>query len=393
MNTIKPKEFNKFKKYLISGLPPSTGGVGRLMQNLIPEAKKNGYAVIHRRQATSIRALAKKLNFIGLIKETIERFSDNLNYTKSLCALKNSEIIILHPQSISLPLINKILKKNKVSFYVMDNSFFCMRSYNNNPLTGKECLKCITSLENAEIICKPWPSKYKKNSYIREINQIRFNSKTITFLAQNELQSNLLKQFYGKNVTTKIVGLNTGELEKCFIESNNISQKPIYDFVFHGASHIAKGLEFVIELATAMPQRTFFIPDDLQNIEKTLNRKIENINISYSKCNWETGLKSAILNCKIVLNLSVWSAPIEGALLKSVVLHPKVATIETEFGFEKELSQVLPIIRLPHNTKDASLMLERELNQQLIKTADINFRYKHALRFSNASNIFKLDDA
>lgn len=47
-------------KYLVSGVSPSTGGVGRLMRSLIVEANNQGYKVITRRNKISINSLTIK---------------------------------------------------------------------------------------------------------------------------------------------------------------------------------------------------------------------------------------------------------------------------------------------------------------------------------------------
>ena len=48
-------------------------------------------------------------------------------------------------------------------------------------------------------------------------------------------------------------------------------------------------------------------------------------------------MKTAVANCKIVINPSLWSAPVEGALLKSIKYNGCVAIVPGDFSFQKEI--------------------------------------------------------
>ena len=60
-------------------------------------------------------------------------------------------------------------------------------------------------------------------------------------------------------------------------------------------------------------------------------------NIDFISMSWGTGLKTAVANCKIVINPSLWSAPVEGALLKSIKYNGCVAIVPGDFSFQKEI--------------------------------------------------------
>lgn len=49
----------------------------------------------------------------------------------------------------------------------MDNSFFCIKSYNIHPITNHECLQCIGG-KNPHDLCEPFPSRIKKSAAFNE---------------------------------------------------------------------------------------------------------------------------------------------------------------------------------------------------------------------------------
>jgi hypothetical protein len=70
---------------------------------------------------------------------------------------------------------------------------------------------------------------------------------------------------------------------------------------------------------------------------------------------WETGLGSAVRDASLVINPSLWSAPIEGALVKSIVYARRTAVVDTASSWSAELPPGL-VLRLP-----ASPVLAAEL--------------------------------
>ena len=163
-----------------------------------------------------------------------------------------------------------------------------------------------------------------------------------------------------------MVGLDTGEVK---VDSLCESvQEPAYDFVYHGACHLAKGLEYYIELAKLLPNYKFFVPSDQKDAEKIIGRKITVNNIVFKHCSWETGLKDVVVNSRVTINPSLWSAPIEGALIKSIAYGQRVATVKSEFGYEREISEYVDLIRLPLDTREAAkkLLCELKLYKQKV---------------------------
>lgn len=53
-----------------------------------------------------------------------------------------------------------------------------------------------------------------------------------------------------------------------------------------------------------------------------------------------------VKTARLVMNPSMWSAPIEGALLKSAACNPNVATVESRYGYEGEFDGIENHLRL-----------------------------------------------
>ena len=120
-----------------------------------------------------------------------------------------------------------------------------------------------------------------------------------------------------------------------------------------GKSLIAKGIVYYIRLASSLPNHKFFIPDSVENVKKIYSSDLPS-NIICENITWESGLLEIVENAKLVINPSLWSAPIEGALVKSAHFNNNVATVKTRFGYENEVSFVRNHIRLSPNIKVAS---------------------------------------
>ena len=56
--------------------------------------------------------------------------------------------------------------------------------------------------------------------------------------------------------------------------------------------------------------------------------------------------------------MSLWSAPIEGALIKSSFFNDNVATVETRYGFENEVTFIKNQIRLSVDISEAKNQIE-----------------------------------
>ena len=332
------------KKYLISGISPSFGGVGYLMYNLEKLATDSDYTSIYPRYKN--KNIKKDItNPLFILKELSNRFLSKFTFNKSLKKIKNSEVILIHPQTIGYENFFELVKNNtQVKVYVMDNSFFCINSY--NVLDNKECFKCLNNINNCDIRCESFPVKINKDSNQNYLKEYKHYSNKIKFYAQNRSQALLLQKHFGIDTDITVIGMKTGETFHL-----NTKQTTQYDIVFHGSNVEAKGIDYMIELAKILPQYSFFIPSHLQ---------INNLpqNITHQNISWSTGLEDLVINARLVMNPSIWSAPVEGALLKSVYYNGNVGVVDTEFGFVNDISDE-NLLKLSSDVKKAKLQIEQ----------------------------------
>ncbi len=340
------------KKYLISGIPPSHGGVGYLMYILVELAVTNRYEVVMPKRVN--KSVKKSFNnTCNLLKEFYKRKRTVSSFKKEISTIKNSEIILIHPQTIGYKDFIALIKNNNiVKVYVMDNSFFCINSY--NVLDNKECLKCLGNLNNCDEKCQAFPVKYKKDDNLTCLKELQRYSKKILFYAQNDSQSKLLKVHFGENTNIKVIGMKTNEIIQ---EKNTIEKTISYDIVYHGSVHEAKGIHYLIDLARKLPKYLFFVPSVLSF--KNLPQ-----NIIHRNMTWNNGLKEIIASARLVMNPSLWSAPIEGALLKSIYYNGNVAVVKTDYGYINDIPNDV-LLKLSSSTSVASREIEIFFKEKL----------------------------
>ncbi len=143
----------------------------------------------------------------------------------------------------------------------------------------------------------------------------------------------------------------------------------MYDFVFHGNGHFAKGLGVILDLAKELPERKFLLPMKRNEVDKISSVVPSNVYIK--NMSWGTGLKEEIKNATIVLHASIWSSPIEGALIKSIKYNGMVAVLKTEYSFYDELSENIIVGINPDRLSESSQKLSEILNG-----SDIRDEYK-----------------
>lgn len=259
--------------------------------------------------------------------------------------LSDSDVIVVHPQSLGFSLFFHMLKHNSLSLYVMDNSFFCICSYNTHPVRKTECLDCLGEI-TPHPDCIPSPCKLIKYRNIRDLKRLKNVAGSIKFLAQNHNQRELLKRHFGGFINVSLVGLTPGDISTQVVPSKCKTGSPEYQIVFHGTSEIAKGILYFVALAVNMPEYSFLVPDKLSNLKSSFPWITSPPNLFCIPMRWETGLCESVESALVVVNPSMWSAPIEGALLKSFQHANNIATVQTRFGYESELPPSLKHIRL-----------------------------------------------
>ncbi len=339
------------RKFLITGIPPySSGGTVQLLQYLHPFSEN--YEIVCEKE------WSYNLGHRHLPQNIIAKFKDahNVIYNQQLDGIRDSEIILFHPQTIGFDIFLKLIENNKiVKIYILDNSFFCIKSYNYKRSSDlNECLDCLNNLDNCHAECVPFPIKYNKADNIKYLKRFKELSNKIIFYVQNEKNAVLLKKHFGNNTKYKIVGMKTNEFDNIYNENLNIGNKVEHpDIVYHGWHKAAKGVLYVLELAKYLKDYSFLIPCNKGAVINNYGKIDIPNNVEFKHITWETGLKENVINCKLVLCPSLWTATIEGALVKSILYNGNVAVYNTKYGFQSEFPENC-LLRLNDDYDDSS---------------------------------------
>jgi hypothetical protein len=81
-----------------------------------------------------------------------------------------------------------------------------------------------------------------------------------------------------------------------------------------------------------MKNRRFFVPNRCGNIVSQYD------NVRFEAVYWGNGLQEKIVRSRVVLCPSLWSAPLEAAVIKSFLLEKPVGLVDADYG----LTRVLP---------------------------------------------------
>lgn len=352
--------------YIYSGIQPGKKGTGNFLSFFIEKFHQNNidFKLIsyNTPNVGFVAKLAKKLGLIKVLRSVY--FS--LIRTSPQQKIKDAIVFIFHPQSIGLSITADLIKNNKTYIYVLDTFFFCKKSYNH--LEGNEaCFQCITNPKaSKENNCKFFLSNQSDENYHNFQKAIYENLETICFLTQNDNQGLLLKAKFGPSINTRKLGMLIN-LKDEFDIKNKADLN--YDFVYHNTNLKAKGVEYFIKLAQNMPEYRFLMPYEKSELNMKSFQNLKNID--FIPMTWETGLKNAIVNSKIILNPSLWSSPVEGALLKSIKFNGCVAVVPIDFSFQKEIPRDV-VIHL-YESIDSSV----QLLQKMIISQTLMDLYKH----------------
>lgn len=339
------------KNYLISGIGISSFGVGRFLKHLKNISSGTKF-IVKWKDVESIKEYKKQKKYLKLLLVIIIQLFNLFLFYARVLTLKNRNIIIIHPQTIGWRLTLHLIKNNNVTWYLIDNSFFCIRSYNYRKSVG-ECINCVGNVKNCSEECVPFPVKISKKNNLAILDEIFKYKDSIQFYCQNSSQETLLKLHFGEQVNSSVLGMNTGEVD-CEIDENKSKNKIIhFNLVYHGSLLASKGINYFIELSKYLPKCTFYVPYDKLEVEKVLEKSLIGTNIIFKECSWESGLKDLVVNSFITICPSLWSSCVEGAVLKSLKFSRNVAMVSTKYGFVNDLPNEI-ILKLDLNPKTAA---------------------------------------
>jgi hypothetical protein len=353
---------------VLSGIAATNrGGTGRLLLGLIEEQRAKNLDVqfvFVGNRANVARSLLLR-NPVGLGKEVVRHYWRRasrhwLLRTRKL--VETPRLVVLHPQEIGTRWLDAVITRRArlgkiTELFVLDASFFCVRSYNHMPGENAPCLRCLENgpSEAAQHGCPAFPIRDPwASTFVTRIRQHALRG-SVAFWVQTQGYRTLLAEFAGQGANVRVAGLWTDDFDD--LENSFPPVPPIADIVYHGSWHEAKGAQWALSLAAAMPDRTFLFPcRKPAATEPPPNALFRNLS-------WDNGLAEQVQASSLCLVPSLWTATIEGALVKSIAHAPATAVVASSFAFSEELPDGL-VLRLPADIGAAATMLRTHAGWQ-----------------------------
>ena len=149
----------------------------------------------------------------------------------------------------------------------------------------------------------------------------------------------------------------------------------------------AKGADWFIALARNSPNLQFICP-----FPRARSIVDPPANLTFRLMTWEAGLREAMAASRMVMVPSLWSAPIEGALIKSLITNDRVAILDNDSAFQSELPHEA-VLRLSGDPKQAARQLQVALDGDWAPDAVVHrdwlrdFRKFNERFFENISDV------
>ena len=123
---------------VLSGIGKGSTGVGHLMETLersLLEKNVSHVSIVSKNGGDGIRQLIKEKKFFklfGVISNKIYIKVRAFIWMWIIASRKSVSVVVVHPQTLGFKYVIKLLRQRRSNFYiyVVDNSFFCIRSYN-----------------------------------------------------------------------------------------------------------------------------------------------------------------------------------------------------------------------------------------------------------------------
>jgi len=320
----------------ICGIGPGSTGTGALMIGLMAEAAAGTPAEFIVKEKTPRRrgwARLQKINPFRVAHYFFSRVSFPWRVLRA--AKSDKDVVMLHPQTIGFPLFRQVMEaRPHVWMYVLDAFVFCRRSYNCLPGETAPCLRCLGNDGAAadQHGCQDWfgsgPFQQHFPAWV--------GSGRLRLMAQCESHARLLRTHFGPGAVVKVVPLSVPDIAV----PSSAPVRPVRDrplAVFHGSCQPAKGIVHVIALAKEMLDWDFLVPSDPKEYLQHFGSMTDlPANLQFRRLSWSEGLAEAVATADLVLCPSIWSATVEGAVLKSLAHNGlvMVTTHDSSFGSE-----------------------------------------------------------
>ena len=346
---------------LLSGIAPTTrGGTGRLLRSLVAEREAkalNVRFVLVGNRANVARSMVAR-DPLKLLVEAGRHYARRVSrhwLSHQPMFVGSPRLVVFHPQEIGTRWLDRVIAKRtarglKTEIFILDESFFCIRSYNQLPGEDTACLRCLDQGTEPALRfgCQPFPIRDRwAGAFIHQLQKQAVAGKVI-FWTQTTGQVALLKKWAGGAVDARSVGLWTDDFDE--LETTPPEAAPLADVVYHGAWLAAKGGPWALRLAEAMPERRFLFPC----------RRPPGItpppNVIFRQMSWASGLAAQVRSTRLSLVPSLWTAPIEASLVKSIAHAPATAVITVPGSFAESLPADVAL-KLPPAPSEAAAVI------------------------------------
>ena len=334
----------KYKTIILSSIPVGYGGAGDYLSEIV-KAYPNRLLIAPRgSNLFNAKIIKQCFNLIG---------SKIVQLLARLIVFFNPEVhvVLYHPQSLGYKTASIVINRAKeIDYWVVDASFFCKKSY--NVLDGKECTRCLSNF-NPDPHCVHFPKRFENDhDYKKFLCSVEKNLQNIKFFVQTEsYKSLILEKFISpsvwvrKMITPSLYGIE--RVKEDFFD---------FDFGFHGNLLEAKGYNYVLALAEKLPSRRYFIPGRFLGDPKNKPN-----NCIFSEVTWNSGLPENLRGSRIILCPSIWSAPVEASVIKSLLIGRPVGLVASQYSFSKHI-ETGSYIPLSGVVEHDSIMLNDLLN-------------------------------
>lgn len=352
---------------IVSGICPVEHlGAGRVIRFIESELPKHpDITLAYASNKSGASSLLKKKNFKKLPASFLLHACRRARlYQKLSCYAEQGNLVLMHFQEIGFDWCLRLLCRRKIRkpvwFFLFDSAFFCRKSYNHIDGDCSECLRCLSgNFAQADYFqCPSFPRKSKNTiSFLTELRKAACDGRA-AFFAQNDAQKHLAECHFGPSARVVTSGVWTDDFDNLLLalpDERLVRKSSEFDVVFHANITSAKGFGWALQLARSAPAVRFLFP-----AEKPGNLNVTD-NCTFLPLRWNTGLSEQVSCASVTLLPSLWSAPVEGALLKSILVARKVAVADVDSAYSSELPGDL-VLKLPLAPQEAATVLNRYLS-------------------------------
>jgi hypothetical protein len=374
---------------ILSGMKPDGTGVGRLMACLVAEAASRPKGDVRILCRPSWKRPLELLRH-GRVGESLRVWRGEREWQRLLTEpdVRNADpLVLIQPQTLGVGWCDKLIASRRlpVWLYLMDSSFFCLMSYNHIAGEHSACTRCLGGRWQwaASLGCQPWPiADVATGRFVERLREWMIAGH-VRCLVQNQRQAELIQAHCGGRANTRVVGLWTSDLDPSAARpATQVSETERRTIVFHGVSIAAKGALWALELARHSPQLTFKFPFKSRQLKLASGELPPNAH--FEPMTWETGLAREVASAAVVLVPSLWSATMEGALLKSIIAARAVGVVDEPTAYSSELPTGL-VLRLAGDPCKAAQQLTAALTHRWTPDASVRAAWVNQLAHTNAN--------